>query len=51
MQLVKQGKVQISDPVSKYLPEFLELAPTADDRIKRMQITVEHLLTHTAGLG
>jgi CubicO group peptidase (beta-lactamase class C family) len=27
------------------------LAPTADDRVKRMQITVEHLLTHTAGLG
>ena len=50
MQLVKQGKVQMSDPVSKYLPEFLELAPSAEDRIKRKEITVEHLLTHTAGL-
>jgi CubicO group peptidase (beta-lactamase class C family) len=50
MQLVQQGKVKITDPVSKYLPEFLELAPTAEDREKRKQITVEHLLTHTAGL-
>jgi CubicO group peptidase (beta-lactamase class C family) len=50
MQLVKQGKVRISDPVTKYLPEFIELAPTAEDRAKRKQITVEHLLTHTAGL-
>ena len=50
MQLVKQGKLRMSDPVSKYVPEFIELAPTAEDRAKREQITVEHLLTHTAGL-
>ena len=50
MQLVQQGKVRITDPVSKYLPEFIELAPTAKDKAKRKQITVEHLLTHTAGL-
>jgi len=50
MQLVKQGKVRMSDPVSQYLPEFLELAPSAEDRAKRKQITVAHLLTHTAGL-
>ena len=50
MQLVKQGNVRMSDPVSQYLPEFLALAPTEEDRAKRKQITVEHLLTHTAGL-
>ena len=50
MQLVKQGKVRMSDPVSKYIPEFIDLAPTDEDRAKRKQITVEHLLTHTAGL-
>lgn len=50
MQLVQQGKVRMTDPVSKYLPEFIELAPTAEDREQRKQITVEHLLTHTAGL-
>ena len=50
MQLVQQGQVQVSDPVSKYLPEFLELAPTAEDRTRRERVTIEHLLTHTAGL-
>jgi len=50
MQLVQQGKVRISDPVSKYLPEFIDLAPTPEDRPRRKQVTVEHLLTHTAGL-
>jgi serine-type D-Ala-D-Ala carboxypeptidase len=42
--------VRMSDPVSKYIPEFIELAPTAEDGAKRKQITVAHLLTHTAGL-
>jgi len=50
MQLVQQGKVEITDPVSKYLPEFIDLAPTAEDKARRTRITVEHLLTHTAGL-
>jgi CubicO group peptidase (beta-lactamase class C family) len=50
MQLVKQGKVRMPDRVSEYIPEFIDLAPTAEDRAKRKQITVEHLLTHTAGL-
>jgi serine-type D-Ala-D-Ala carboxypeptidase len=50
MQLVQQGKVKVSDPVSKYIPEFLELAPTDEDRARRQKVTVEHLLTHTAGL-
>ena len=50
MELVKQGKVRMSDPVSKHIPEVIELAPTDEDRAKRKQITVAHLLTHTAGL-
>jgi serine-type D-Ala-D-Ala carboxypeptidase len=50
MQLAQQGKVRITDPVSKYLPEFMDLAPTPEDKAKRKQITIEHLLTHTAGL-
>ncbi len=50
MQLVQQGKVRITDPVSEYLPEFIDLAPSDGDRAKRRQVTVEHLLTHTAGL-
>lgn len=44
-QLAEQGELGFADPVSKYLgPDWLpeEVADT---------ITVEHLLTHTAGLG
>jgi len=50
MQLVQQGKVRVTDPVSKFIPEFLSLAPSAEDKARREQITIEHLLTHTAGL-
>ena len=51
MQLVQQGKVRVTDPVSKYIPEFIDLAPTSEDKVWRKQITIEHLLTHTAGLA
>ena len=50
MRLVALGKLQISDPVCKHLPEFIELAPDEAERAKRRQVTVEHLLTHTGGL-
>jgi CubicO group peptidase (beta-lactamase class C family) len=42
MLLVERGKVSLSDPVSRYLPEF-----TGDERAK---ITVRQLLSHTSGL-
>ncbi len=42
MQLVEQGKVRMSDPVAKYLPEFAQNGK--DD------ITVRQLLTHYSGL-
>jgi CubicO group peptidase (beta-lactamase class C family) len=41
-RLAGQGKLDIDDPVHKYLPEFAE-APYRD-------ITIHHLLTHTSGL-
>lgn len=50
MRLVALGKVKLSDPVGKYLPEFLAAAPTPEERPRRERITVEHLLTHSAGL-
>lgn len=40
LKLAEEGKLQISDPLSKYFPDF----PDADG------ITLEHLLTHTSGL-
>lgn len=42
--LVERGKVSLLDPVVRYLPEF---AAGGGDREK---VTVEHLLTHRAGL-
>jgi CubicO group peptidase (beta-lactamase class C family) len=57
MQLVEEGKVNVDDPVEKYLPEFkgqLLLASRDKDTVtlKRSSrpITVKDLLTHTSGL-
>jgi CubicO group peptidase (beta-lactamase class C family) len=43
-QLVEAGKLSFSDPLSKFLPDF------PNPRAAR-EIRIEHLLTHTAGLG
>tara|TARA_R110002124_G_scaffold74399_6_gene199791 strand:+ start:934 stop:3279 length:2346 start_codon:yes stop_codon:yes gene_type:complete len=42
MQLIEQGKVQLSDPVAKYIPEFAVNG--------KQDITVYQLLTHQGGL-
>ena len=43
MQLVQEGKLQLTDTLSKILPEY---------NIKNAgQITVRHLLTHTSGIN
>jgi CubicO group peptidase (beta-lactamase class C family) len=44
MQLVEQGKVNLDDPVTKYLPYF----KLADKRYKI--ITVRQMVTHTSGM-
>lgn len=58
MILQEEGKLLISDPVGKYIPEFSETT-VAEPRegggynvIKaKRQITLRDLLTHTAGIG
>lgn len=40
LQLVKEGKVSLDDPLSKYVPDFPNTA----------NVTVRHLLTHTSGI-
>ena len=46
MILVEEGKLALSDPVEKYLPEFKR----SDAKSLAPPITIHHLLTHTSGL-
>lgn len=48
MMLEEQGKLSLDDLVSKYLVEFEQLK---DSGGQPAQITLKHLLTHTAGLS
>jgi len=57
MMLYEEGHFQLSDPVSRFIPEFAGVkvfAGAADDgfRVRELarEITIWHLLTHTAGL-
>ena len=55
MMLHEEGKFQLDDPVSKYLPEFKEVvvqgAGGAPNRRPAREITVADLLLHTSGLS
>ena len=58
MMLVDEGKLRLDQPVADLLPAFgkMQVQVTPDGSITdlrpaRTQITVRHLLTHTAGLG
>jgi len=59
MMLYEEGKWQLNDPVSRYIPEFARLkvytgknddgSPKLEDAKRSM--TMRELMTHTAGLG
>ena len=53
MQLVEQGKIQLDSPITNYIPEFKQLKVYVDGnhQTPREQITLKHLLTHTAGFS
>ncbi|CAF0933923.1 unnamed protein product [Adineta ricciae] len=46
MQMVEQGKLNVDDPINKYLPEYCGCNPENEYRETRL---VRDLLTHTAG--
>jgi CubicO group peptidase (beta-lactamase class C family) len=57
LTLVERGKLHLDDPVSKYIPAFAGVRVYAGGsagvprlRAPGRAITIEHLLTHTAGL-
>lgn len=50
MDLTAKGKLRESDPLAKHIPEFLEHARDSKDRARREAVTLEHVMTHTAGL-
>jgi uncharacterized protein YbbC (DUF1343 family)/CubicO group peptidase (beta-lactamase class C family) len=43
MRLLEQGKIRLSDPLARYMPEFVSNG--------KDQITIRMLLTHTSGLA
>lgn len=60
MMLWEEGKFQLDDPVSKYIPEFKDAQVLTSFRYAdttfrsepaKRPITIRHLLTHTSGLG
>ncbi|AHG91626.1 beta-lactamase [Gemmatirosa kalamazoonensis] len=57
MQLVEEGKISLSDPVSRFIPAFARTTvATRTDTGRaivpaRRQITIRDLLTHTAGIS
>lgn len=57
MMLIEDGKLNLDDPVSKYIPAFKDMKvatspdTSLDSRPATRPITIRNLLTHTAGLG
>ena len=57
MILVSDGKMKLDQPIADFLPEFANMTVLTDPEnsmtsvAAKTQITLRHLLTHTAGLG
>src|SRR5438067_11250474 len=48
LMLQDEGKLNVDDPVAKYVPEFANLKTPSG---KSANLTLKHLLTHTSGLS
>jgi len=44
LQLVQAGKIRLTDPVGRYIPDY-------PNRVIARKVTIHHLLTHTGGTG
>jgi len=50
MQLFEQGKFELDDPVSKFIPEFKEVRLQSGEKPER-EIRIRDLMRHTSGLS
>ncbi len=50
MKLTADGRLKESDLLATHIPEFLTSATDAADRARRETVTLEHVMTHSAGL-
>lgn len=52
MQLMEQGKIKLSDPVSQYIPAFASAKVLSPEGLKAQEnpITIADLLRHTSGV-
>jgi len=48
LMLQDEGKLKVTDPVAKYIPEFANLKTPSG---KPADLTIKQILTHTSGLG
>jgi CubicO group peptidase (beta-lactamase class C family) len=57
MMLIDDRKLKLDQPIADFIPEFASMKVAVDPKVSldakpaQSQITVRHLLTHTAGLG
>ncbi|MDO7843075.1 serine hydrolase domain-containing protein [Sphingomonas sp. CA1-15] len=56
MILIEEGKLRLDQPVADFIPAFATMRvqdnpQTLESHPAKAQITIRHLLTHTAGLG
>ncbi len=53
LSLMEEGKLNLGDPVSRFIPEFRSTTVMENGRAvpARRQITIRDLLTHTAGIS
>ena len=54
MMLYEEGHFQLDTPVSRFIPEFKDMKVYNDDQSEILdatkEVTIKHLLTHTAGI-
>jgi CubicO group peptidase (beta-lactamase class C family) len=57
LMLYEEGRLQLDDPIGRFLPEFAQMEVVVGDHGDRLvtepaerPVTVRHLLTHTSGL-